>query len=118
MAHEMTHREGSQDDAASTTGQLHFPKLVVITDVRGQGGKPKAGAWTPSSIDCLRNMYTSEMCVRAAARVLCLRVSSLNFNTEFSLYLYTAGYPVETEGTCSSTGCTVLCGLLSRSNLV
>ena len=64
-------------DAASTTGEVHLPKLVATTAVRGQGGKPKAGAWTPSSIDCLRNMYTSEMCVRAAARVLCLRVSSL-----------------------------------------
>lgn len=47
--------------AASTTCQVHLPKLVPITAVRGQGAKPKAG------------------------------------------------YPVETKGTCSSTGYTVLC---------
>ena len=40
-------------DAASTTGQVHLPKLVVVTAIRWQCGKPKAGAWPPSSIDCL-----------------------------------------------------------------
>ena len=44
---------GSRDSGVALVPSVGFLNTMATTAVRGQGGKPKAGAWPPSSINCL-----------------------------------------------------------------